>query len=544
VSRASGARPFAASVRKRLYVALCALAVLAIAGTHVALLARFGVDFPRADDFSQVLPVPYYLAVQETLSAKLAYLASLSVEHRMLTERLTVLAQTALQHRLDFVALLYVGAALLAVVGALVVAATPPSCRAAMAVLAAALLASPYNEEAHFWASGALAHFGVLAYALAAIWCASRAGLAWSVAAAVLALAAALTAANGLMAFPAIAAMTWRLHRRRAAAAWLAMAALVIAAYFTGYERAAGQPSLPATLLHPVSLVRFLLAALGSHAVHMGPVLALGVLLATTWVALLVAYRRTLPPVVLGWGTFLLLSYAAMSAGRASLGDEGALLSRYRVYSETMLLVTVAAVLSQAGRRARVAVLAVVVPLALAWTVAGWVTELPTIARMSLVQRTSRDHHALTGRVIPEGWPPTEFAEFMLARAHDRGYYDSARHADPPLVPEPDARALPADTGTGLWIERMAGDPKGITLHGFVPHEATGVTLWLSATDRQYRVPLHVSRTSAPAGRPWVMFWGTITLDRVQPGDYRLGVAYARSGAGELHWLRQDVEVR
>ena len=88
------------------------LAALLVA-TYVAMLQRYSVNFPREDDFVQILAVPHYFAFEQTLRGKLTYLFSLSGGHRIATLRLAALVQGYFLGGLNFQALMYFGSALL-----------------------------------------------------------------------------------------------------------------------------------------------------------------------------------------------------------------------------------------------------------------------------------------------------------------------------------------------------------------------------------------------------------------------------------------------
>src|SRR4051812_29335686 len=152
----------------------CAVACAALIALYSCVFARYAVDFPRVDDYSQLLAVPYQVSLEPSLADATRYVLALSVEHRIATLRLAALAQTRLTGHLDFVALMIVGAVVLGVGVALVVAQAPPWHRAWVALVAVALLVSPVHYEAQYWATGALQHFGVLGVALTALWLIAR----------------------------------------------------------------------------------------------------------------------------------------------------------------------------------------------------------------------------------------------------------------------------------------------------------------------------------------------------------------------------------
>ena len=63
-------------------------AALLLTAFHAWMLNRYAVNFPTtADDFTQLLAVPGYVEHTPTFVGKLAYLLSLSVDHRIVTLR-------------------------------------------------------------------------------------------------------------------------------------------------------------------------------------------------------------------------------------------------------------------------------------------------------------------------------------------------------------------------------------------------------------------------------------------------------------------------
>src|SRR5690349_19865389 len=154
--------------------ALCWIASALLLAAYACVFTRYAVDFPRVDDYSQLLAVPYYVSLEPTAADALAYLLSLSVEHRIATLRLAALAQARYLGGLDFIALMALGAVVLALGVAVVVMQAPRAHRAWVALVAVALFVSPVHYEAQYWATGALQHEGVLGLALVALWLVAR----------------------------------------------------------------------------------------------------------------------------------------------------------------------------------------------------------------------------------------------------------------------------------------------------------------------------------------------------------------------------------
>ena len=419
--------------------ASCWCGSVALLAAYACLFHRYAVDFPRVDDYSQILAVPYYFSQQSSLADRLQFVLSLSVEHRIATLRLAALAQALLLGGLDFVALMLAGAGALACAIALVVIEAPRESRAWVTLIAVALFVSPVSYEAQFWATGALQHLGVLALSIAALWCLGRTGGAARAAGIALAVAAALTSANGLMTLPAAAVMAWSAGRRRDAAIAAFATIAVFVPYFVGFD--AGEAT-GSGLADPLAMARFLPAAIGSLMMHGAPAIALGLALLGAWVWLL-RQRARLPPVVIGWACFLAASYAAMAVGRAGLGEEAALLSRYRPYSAAFALVTLVAMLHALPQSQHRVAGAIATPLVLAWFAVTWVLILPVVASASLGQEITRATYLQTGHGIYVPWPPQEYGDFMLDRARALGYFKPMPARDPAF--------LSPGSGTGRW---------------------------------------------------------------------------------------------
>jgi len=280
--------------------------------------------------------------------------------------------------------------------------------------------------------------------------------------------------------------------------------------------------------------------ALGSAAVRPGPALAMGAVLTAVWGWLLVARRHTMAPVLLGWLGFLLLSYAAMAIGRVGFGDEGALLSRYRVYSEIAILVTLVAVLGQVERKTKSWIVGVTVPLCGAWFVASLHSHLPLIAFVSIVHQNSLNHHAAEGQAIYDQWPPQEYGDFLLARAHASGYYDATRVAHAARRIAADTRDLEALAPSPFRIERLTVGAHAVTVRGYVPDNQSPVAMWLSDGTRNYRAELlTLPGVRTPIGGDWGFFWGTVGMDRMPPGRYRMGYAMGGEASSTVYWAER-----
>lgn len=522
------------------------LAATGLAIVHVWMLNRYVVDFPFQDDFTQFLVVPGYWQYAPTLPAKLAYLFSSSGDHRIATLRLAALLQTGLSGGLDFRMLVYFGNLLIVLAGLLVVSRAEPRHRWLLAPLLAALLFSPVNFVAQFWASAALQHFSLVAYGLGAIYCLSRSGVAWQVGGLVLALCAALTGANGLTVFPAAAAVLFFGGRRRAALLWAALAIALWALYFIGHQTPVGRASLAQTVEHPILLFGFVLAALGSMAVRFDYAVACGATLVAVWIWLLATRRRgAISPLLLAWFSFLLLSTATIALGRASFGPDAVVNSRYRIYSEMAALVTMIAVLYRLAPRQGTWVLVALLPATAVWFGIGWTNDVLFIADIAARQRNSLDHYLSTGHGDYGGFPSQDFGDFMLQRAAAAGHFLPRSEAGAPAVLIEDTERPRATTSKTLLTEPPFLYAGAISVRGYALASERSVTLRLRDGGRQYGGALRTQRVFdafASGGR--LLFWNTFPLAAVAPGHYRVGYTLGDPTRPEVVWTENWVDVK
>ena len=120
-----------------------------------------------------------------------------------------------------------------------------------------------------------------------------------------------------------------------------------------------------------------------------------------------------------------------MAAGRAELGDDAALLSRYRVYSAAFALVTLVAILP----RVRVVTVTGVTVLVSTWLVVSARTMMPLVANTWYAQEITRATYLATGHGVYVPWPPQEYGDFMLDRAKAMGYFTPQPSRHPLIEP-------------------------------------------------------------------------------------------------------------
>jgi len=308
---------------------------------------EYSVNIPSWDDFDAILA---YMNLP--LADRLTHLAAQHNEHRILTTRLSAeLVHFALGH-VDFKAVILWGNA--ALLGVLLIFKSewsrlelPLACLAAVS----AILFTPAPWTNAMWAMAAVqnnwVHF--LAFLCAFLFFGFR-GTGRRLASLASGALAAFTSASGIVIFPALlVTLAARLCGRKephgdergqqlrdllAAATGTAVVAF---SYFARYETHPGHPSMAQSLAEPLHTLNYFLFFTGSawNDAFSDPYAAFFIGLALLLLGLLVTvaggYRKS--PVLYSTMTYLFLSAAATSAGRAGFGIPQALDVRYKIVS-------------------------------------------------------------------------------------------------------------------------------------------------------------------------------------------------------------------
>lgn len=521
------------------YVATLAWgATAALIGLHVTLLWRFAVDWPLHDDYTQILAMPGYL-VQLSATQKLGLLFGFALEHRPAVLRLIAWLTSALPGGLDFRLLIGVGNAMAIAAGACVVVWFPRQFRAGAALLAALLLTSVTHFAAQYHALGALQHFGVSLFGLLALralclrqrWLAGALGL-------LLALAATFTSASGLVVFPAAALLLAMQRRQIEALAWLLIGALAFALYFTGFERPAALGD--ASSLDPRAIVGFVLATLGCIGYGFDVSRAIGALILAAWVALLASggWHRVAPIVTAAF-VFVAITCALIAIGRAGLGAEAVTLSRYRMYSALCVLLTCAALAQATPARWWSSVQVGAIAGSAALFVLAWMSTLSHLVFLSMMQAAYRDHYYADGRGHYDGYAQA-FGDFTLRRARDLGSFDASLDATPALIAV--QAMLPTQTARASHYASVYPGERFVSVAGWVESRSDAIDLWLEDAPHAFRVPLASVSYRGAGFAPHAGFHGTIRLEGLPAGSYRIGLSARRDPA--VTWTTMRVQVR
>jgi hypothetical protein len=512
-------------------------AAAGIVALHVVLLWRFAVDWPLHDDFTQIVAMPGYLVQLPTLGEKIALITQLALEHRAATIRLAGWIASVAPGGMNFLALIALGNALALGAGLVAIDAFPRPYRGAAALLAALLLTSLTHYAAQYHATGALQHFGVAFYALASLFALTK---QHRVLAAALALTAVFTSGSGLLVLPCAALLTWLTGRRREALAWAVAAAAVMAVYFVGYEGPASRSSLANLAGDPLHAIALALASLGSIGGALSVSMLIGAAILLAWFGLLVrgTWRRV-PPFVIAAAAFFGLALCVIAAGRASFGIEAVLLSRYRIGSALLVLLTIAALAAVVRPSTyrwvqRASIVSAGVLYAIAFSVG-----IASLVELHVMQLAFRDHFAAADSGHYEVYRQ-EWGDFTLRRARELGVYTGARNGRPPAVL---ASAVPPQ-GSGLTgLHANVYDGTGVfSAFGRVAGRHREIFVWLRDERGTLRGTLRTLRYPGHRVHIETAFHGTLSTSGLRPGRYQVGFSDDRNDG--IAWTAHHIEVR
>lgn len=396
-----------------------------------ALLFSVSSNVPYLDDYDVILAFLNEFVAAESPSEQISLAFAQHVEHRMAFLRGLALASQQLQDGVDFDLLNKLGSLGLLVLTALLYAAArrDGATRAERIVAftpVPLLLFHPQFWDCLLWPTSSLANFWVVAFALASLLLVVRSGPVPLAAAALCALFATFSQANGMLAWGLGALALLRAHRLRDFSLWSGLAALVLGCYFTGYVRPDGGSEWWSALALGWEPIAYALNLIGSGPAFAKPgaSLVVGALGVASFIGLSLRGhpRQNLPLYLLLF--FLLASIAANALARAGLGGpQYALQSpRYQFFSCVFWAVSYLA-WSEAlppGRRSRFA-LAAAILASLVFSIASFTLYRDDVERVS--QRLRRGMLAWSTHGHGLVYPDEKRANAILVRAIDSGVY-------------------------------------------------------------------------------------------------------------------------
>jgi len=332
-----------ASTRTRL---LAWLGVLLPIGIFWATCIRYLSPLPVADDYDAVLLFLVHLRHMPTRGAQIA---AIIFEQHNEYKLVWLNVVTALQYRLsghvNFIVLSLLGDLQIMLLAWLlwksfVRESVRGTCRLALFVPVALILFQTNYAETLDWPMGALQNLGVVTFALLSLWLINQPGTGAFAGACVGLTLAIAASGNGFFLYPVGLLFLWQQRRFKLMAIWTLTTVACAALYFNHYTRFApgpGNASHPG--LHPVFILSFLgsFAGVSLPVIRFASVPAGACVLAGIFIAARRGYHRRNPSIA-GFILFLLITALAVSLTRGGLGYVQSLSSRYKIYSDLLLI--------------------------------------------------------------------------------------------------------------------------------------------------------------------------------------------------------------
>jgi hypothetical protein len=315
------------------------------------LLHRSVSRLPIVDDYHSVLDFVNRYSLLPDLGSKLAYIVNFQHnEYKLAFESAIFAAQHDWFGGVDFAVLSMIGNAFVLLIFALLastfrLAAQGNATRVALLLpVGLVLFQLQYASTLNFSMAG-LQNLPVLAFSLLAILLLVRDSAARFAGACGALLLAVAASGSGFLLAPVGALLLVERGRRKQAAAWIAVTAVIALAYFSHYDFHASQAAPPGVTAKPGPHfdIVYMLAFMGSSvARYQGtlPSVCVGVAILAIWAFAIRSRYSKENPAVFYFFVFLLLTAAGVSAIRSSLGLEQSLASRYRIYSNLLLILS------------------------------------------------------------------------------------------------------------------------------------------------------------------------------------------------------------
>ena len=535
----------------------------AAATVYFQLVWAASVEAPFLDDYDAVLGFLTQWIDAEGWRARWRLVFRPHNEHVLGVPHAWVLSIWAVTGRLDVRLLNLIGNGygllLLAALYAAFRRDAAPGIRIAAFAPAVLFVLQPQHWSALLSPTISLSNIGVVALAAVAFAALERGPRVAGALAALAALSACLSQANGFLVWPIAPIVLALQGRRRDALLWSVAAGVVLAAYFGSLGASPHNASPFASLDRPDRVLVYALNFLGCAPGFSRPgvSLAAGAALLASFAALVWRGLPRRSPALFALALFLLASVAANALVRAHQGAGAALLQpRYAFYSAVLLALTYlgwSVVLAgrPSGRRWQVGALAAGV----AFLLASYAVARHEVTDLSQRLSGGFERWWSTG----EGGlihPDFRKASFFLLKGLDQGLIRIPEEWDPRYVAVPEPRALPQATATvrqHLHALHQYGDllvVSGWAIAGASAHQQEvevvlasprGVLFYPALEVMRIDLPKHSERLAgrlAPSG-----FRTLISTRGLESGDYRLGILVRKGETEHLTWRRQPVTI-
>jgi hypothetical protein len=406
------------------------LLALLPAAVFFTVLAVYGVNIPRGDDYISILPFLCDWIGSSSLASKGFLLWEQFFSHRILLTKILALAQFALMGECHFLVLQCLGwAGWLALSCWLAFSPSWVRKEPLFALPVFLLLMQPQGYTNFHTAMQSIQNIGVVFLAFAVLSGSLSSKRVYWLSSLFLSPLAAFTSANGLLVYPAAILLLWIRKLPSRASAYAFMGALTWLAFFAGYK-----PSLSAFNMTDFALNTAAMAGgfLDSIRMPLVVVLVSGLLLLLLSLFCLAQARswRNLP-VHGGFMCFLLLSIAMAAFARMGWGHAYMLQDRYRLYGMLLaacLLLLLGARLDPRQRRIWMGAGTTLALLFSFFSYAGYLASLKSASRWC--EATALNHSLGQSFLLASGenWDASQKA---LNRAEQMNVYRLPEWLDP-----------------------------------------------------------------------------------------------------------------
>ncbi len=333
-------------------------------GIYTFLVIYFSVNIPIWDDYDTVLA---YLNMPESLRCQIFFYQH--NEHKIAWTRLMVEGYYRIVGKINFVHLIYLGNLALLFMFFSLSGIFKRQKNLILFVPVSYLLFQPQAWENMTWVTGSIQNFYILFFALMTFYFWNKKTLFGYAIASIFGVIATYTGANGLLIFFILLAWECRefikkpksitifqqdnfpsKKRLLSLLILLGVTSLLCYSYFNNYDSVAGNHPYGIKLLsQPLVLFKYIITFLGSYMEPFGKGLVFLTGAVEVILILLLTYKGydQKNPVIYYFLLFILSSIFITALGRAGLGVEQALSSRYRSFSIMVLILTYLAFIEQ-----------------------------------------------------------------------------------------------------------------------------------------------------------------------------------------------------
>lgn len=555
-----------------------ALIFLPIAGFFVYFfILRYNI--PWFDEYENI---PYFLQrflTATTVQERLDALLRPNNEHRVLYARLVVFGQYLLTGGLNFADLMLWGnLGLVVTFGLLVRTAQRQSLPIAALLPLPLLLFTAQNYLLTFTAIYTLQYLAIIMLVMLTFYTLARPAWWWFGLAIGLGVLATFSMGNGLLLWPAGAAMLLLQRRWLASGIWLAVGAVSVWGYFLGYPVQQGNTEgFAYVLAHPGQTLAGFLIFAGSvldifpawpvekrvYLPFAGGLAVVGLLI--VWLVRLVLQqlKRTRPEpsvaetFLLGCALFLLANMVLIAVFRIRFYFGIVLHSSYRTYALVLWAVAWLVLASMIPQSRRAVLIPAAWNLFLALNLFTYFTYLPEAIqrRKHLQGLTFNQKYSQIGLGGLRNSALSRWINELNAIMHQRGWYDLPQPAIAPDEIKLLTATIPPISASQDSIS-AANDPKLTIVQqpdyvtvtsdepGYSPGLNRATYLIFKSSARTY---LMLAEPNRPTGwRPFSVVPGWLVpmpKGMVQPGQYRIGLYRTAPGGNRIEWRNEVVTV-